>query len=233
MSVNRREPEPARAGVEIMEYYLQTTRYILEGASVTLRLFALTLIFSLPLGFVGAMAKTARQPWLKVLMGLYTSVVRGTPLLLQLFFVYYGLPLFFPTLRFQRFTAAALTFIVNYAAYFVEIFRGGIQSIDRGQYEAARVLGMTYRQTMVRIVLPQTIKRVLPPVANEAITLVKDTALVVVLGIGEILRNSKEVVSRDFTISPFVIAGIIYLILNYGLVWIFNKLEQRYAVYEG
>jgi polar amino acid transport system permease protein len=179
------------------------------------------------------MAKTARQPWLKVLMGLYTSVVRGTPLLLQLFFVYYGLPLFFPTLRFQRFTAAALTFIVNYAAYFVEIFRGGIQSIDRGQYEAARVLGMTYRQTMVRIVLPQTIKRVLPPVANEAITLVKDTALVVVLGIGEILRNSKEVVSRDFTISPFVIAGIIYLILNYGLVWIFNKLEQRYAVYEG
>ena len=165
-------------------------------------------------------------------LGLYTSVVRGTPLLLQLFFVYYGLPLMIPALRFERFTAAALTFIINYAAYFVEIFRGGIQSIDRGQYEAARVLGMTYRQTMVRIVLPQTLKRVLPPVANEAITLVKDTALVVVLGIGEILRNSKEVVSRDFTISPFVIAGVIYLVLNYGLVWLFGRMEQRYRVYE-
>ncbi len=216
-----------------MEYYLQTTHYIMEGASVTLRLFALTLIFSLPLGFIGAMGKTSRRRWLRLPLGFYTSVVRGTPLLLQLFFVYYGLPLMIPALRFERFSAAVFTFIINYAAYFVEIFRAGIQSIDRGQYEAAKVLGMNYRQTMVRIVLPQTVKRVLPPVANEAITLVKDTALVVVLGIGEILRNSKEIVSRDFTISPFVIAGIIYLIFNYGVVWIFARLEQKYAVYEG
>lgn len=216
-----------------MEYFLNTTTYILQGAGVTLRLFVLTLVFSLPLGFLGAMAKTSRRRALTVPMSFYTSVVRGTPLLLQLFFVYYGLPLMIPALRFERFTAAVITFIINYAAYFVEIFRAGIQSIDRGQYEAATVLGMNYRQTMTRIVLPQTIKRVLPPVSNEAITLVKDTALVVVLGIGEILRNSKEVVSRDFTISPFVIAGVIYLILNYGLVWAFTKLEQRYAVYEG
>jgi polar amino acid transport system permease protein len=216
-----------------MDYALQTTQYILEGAGVTLRLFAFTLLFSMPLGFLGAMAKTSRRRTLRLPMGLYTSVVRGTPLLLQLFFVYYGLPLLIPALRFQRFHAAVFTFIINYAAYFVEIFRAGIQSIDRGQYEAATVLGMNYRQTMIRIVLPQTVKRVLPPIANEAITLVKDTALVVVLGIGEILRNSKEIVSRDFTISPFVIAGAIYLILNYGLVWVFNKLEQRYAVYEG
>jgi polar amino acid transport system permease protein len=178
------------------------------------------------------MGKTSGNPLLKAPLGLYTSVVRGTPLLLQLFFVYYGLPLLLPALRFERFTAAVFTFIINYAAYFVEIFRAGIQSIDRGQYEAAKVLGMTYRQTMLRIVLPQTIKRVLPPVANEAITLVKDTALVVVLGIGEILRNSKEIVSRDFTVSPFVIAAVIYLILNYGLVWFFNRLERRYSVYE-
>jgi polar amino acid transport system permease protein len=216
-----------------MDYALQTTQYILEGAGVTLRLFAFTLLFSLPLGVLGAMAKTSRRRTLRLPMGLYTSVVRGTPLLLQLFFVYYGLPLLIPALRFQRFHAAVFTFIINYAAYFVEIFRAGIQSIDRGQYEAATVLGMNYRQTMIRIVLPQTVKRVLPPIANEAITLVKDTALVVVLGIGEILRNSKEIVSRDFTISPFVIAGAIYLILNYGLVWVFNKLEQRYAVNEG
>lgn len=215
-----------------MEYFFQTTGYILEGAGVTLRLFVFTLLFSLPLGFVGAMGKTSGNPLLKAPLGLYTSVVRGTPLLLQLFFVYYGLPLLVPALRFERFTAAVFTFIINYAAYFVEIFRAGIQSIDRGQYEAAKVLGMTYRQTMLRIVLPQTIKRVLPPVANEAITLVKDTALVVVLGIGEILRNSKEIVSRDFTVSPFVIAAVIYLILNYGLVWFFNRLERRYSVYE-
>jgi len=215
-----------------MEYFLQTTAYVLEGAGVTLRLFAFTLVCSLPLGFVGAMGKTSGNRALTIPLGLYTSVVRGTPLLLQLFFVYYGLPLLIPALRFERFTAAVITFIINYAAYFVEIFRGGIQSIDRGQYEAARVIGMNYRQTMARIVLPQTVKRVLPPVANEAITLVKDTALVVVLGIGEILRNSKEVVSRDFTISPFVVAGLIYLVLNYGLVWAFNRLEKRYAVYE-
>lgn len=215
-----------------MDYILQTTGYILQGAGVTLRLFAFTLVFSLPLGFLGAVGKTSRSSLLTLPLSLYTSVVRGTPLLLQLFFVYYGLPLLIPALRFDRFTAAVLTFIINYAAYFVEIFRAGIQSIDRGQYEAAKVLGMNYRQTMVRIVLPQTVKRVLPPVANEAITLVKDTALVVVLGIGELLRNSKEVVSRDFTISPFVIAGVIYLILNYGLVWVFGRLEKRYAVYE-
>jgi len=215
-----------------MEYVLQTTSYILQGAGVTLRLFFFTLLFSLPLGFLGAMGKTSGNPLLKAPLGLYTSVVRGTPLLLQLFFVYYGLPLMIPALRFERFSAAVFTFIINYAAYFVEIFRAGIQSIDRGQYEAAKVIGMTYRQTMIRIVLPQTVKRVLPPVANEAITLVKDTALVVVLGIGEILRNSKEIVSRDFTVSPFVVAGLIYLFLNYGLVWLFNRLERRYAVYE-
>lgn len=215
-----------------MDYFVETTRYILQGCTVTLKLFSLTLLFSLPLGFLCAMGKTLKRPALTIPLGFYTTVVRGTPLLLQLFFVYYGLPLLVPALRFERFTAAVLTFVVNYGAYFTEIFRGGIQSIDRGQYEAARVIGMNYSQTMRRIVLPQTIKRVLPPVSNEAITLVKDTALVVVLGIGEILRNSKEIVSRDFTISPFIIAGLIYLTLNYGLVLVFQKLEKRYAVYE-
>lgn len=165
-------------------------------------------------------------------MEFYTSVVRGTPLLLQIFFVYYGLPILIPGLRFERFTAASLTFILNYAAYFTEIFRGGIQSIEKGQYEAAKVLGMNYRQTMTRIILPQTIKRVLPPISNEAITLVKDTALIVVLGIGDVLRNSKEIVARDFTIIPFIIAAGIYLILNYMMVLLFKKLEKRYAVYE-
>ena len=215
-----------------MNYLIQTTWYILQGCTITLKLFILTLAFSLPLGFVCAMGKTSHRKIFTLPLELYTSLIRGTPLLLQLFFVYYGLPIVIPGLRLERFTAAVLTFIFNYGAYFTEIFRGGIQSIDRGQHEAARVLGMSYRQTMFRIVLPQTVKRVLPPVANEAITLVKDTALVVVLGIGEILRNSKEIVSRDFTISPFVVAGLIYLIFNYGLVLVFKRLEKKYAVYE-
>jgi polar amino acid transport system permease protein len=215
-----------------MDYIIKSGIYILTGGGITIQLFAYTLLFSLPLGFVCAMGKTSRIALLRSLLDMYTSVVRGTPLLLQLFFVYYGLPIMIPGLRLERFTAAVLTFIVNYGAYFTEIFRAGIQSIDRGQYEAARVIGMNYTQTMRRIVLPQTIKRVLPPVSNEAITLVKDTALVVVLGIGEILRNSKEIVSRDFTIIPFVIAGIIYLILNYGIVLLFRHMEKRYSVYE-
>ncbi|MDC7239599.1 MAG: amino acid ABC transporter permease [Spirochaetales bacterium] len=215
-----------------MSYLIKSAQYILEGGAVTLKLFFITLAFSLPLGFVCAMAKTSRIRAVRIVMELYTSIVRGTPLLLQIFFVYYGLPILLPGLRLERFSTAALTFVLNYGAYFTEIFRGGIQSIDRGQYEASRVLGMSYVQTMTRIVLPQTIKRVLPPVANEAITLVKDTALVVVLGIGDILRNSKEIVSRDFTIVPFVIAAGVYLLMNYGVVLFFKKLEQRYSVYE-
>ncbi len=215
-----------------MDYFLQSAGYILKGCTITLKLFFLTIIFSLPLGFAGAMAKTSKVKILIYLMEAYTSIVRGTPLLLQIFFVYYGLPIIFPGFRLQRFNAALLTFILNYGAYFVEIFRGGIQSIDKGQYEASKVLGMSYFQTMRRIILPQTIKRVLPPIANEAITLVKDTALVVVLGIGEILRNSKEIVSRDFTISPFIIAALLYLVLNYGVVLFFKSLEKRYSVYD-
>jgi polar amino acid transport system permease protein len=215
-----------------MTYLIDSAWYILQGCTTTLKLFALTLAFSMPLGFICAMGKTSSLAPLRMLMGFYTSVVRGTPLLLQIFFVYYGLPIFIPGLRLERFSAALLTFIINYGAYFTEIFRGGIQSIDKGQYEAAQVLGMNYRKTMGKIILPQTLKRVLPPVANEAITLVKDTALVVVLGIGEVLRNSKEIVARDFTISPFIIAAVIYLILNYGVVLIFRKLENKYSVYE-
>lgn len=215
-----------------MEYLLQSTKYILQGGSVTLKLLFITLSLSLPLGFICAIGKNSRFRIIRILMEAYTSIVRGTPLLLQIFFVYYGLPLIVPGLRFQRFDAAALTFVLNYGAYFTEIFRGGIQSIEKGQYEAARVLGMNYYQTMVRIILPQTLKRVLPPVANEAITLVKDTALITVLGIGDILRNSKEIVARDFTIVPFIIAALIYLAMNYLMVLLFKKLEKRYSVYE-
>lgn len=215
-----------------MDYILKSTQYILLGSGVTLKLMLITITLSIPLGFICAIGKNSRFIAIRILMETYTSIVRGTPLLLQLFFIYYGVPLIFPGLRFERFNAAAITFVINYGSYFTEIFRGGIQSIEKGQYEASRVLGMNYSQTMIRIILPQTIKRVLPPVANEAITLVKDTALVTVLGIGDILRNSKEIVSRDFTIVPFIIAALLYLVMNYIMVLIFKALEKRYSVYE-
>ncbi len=214
-----------------MQYLFESTQYILGGCTVTLKLFFITLLVSMPLGFLCAMGKLRVGGRCGRDGVLHFGCTRDATAAADLF-VYYGLPILFPELRMERFNAAAFTFVLNYGAYFTEIFRGGIQSIDRGQYEASQVLGMSYLQTMRRIVLPQTLKRVLPPVSNEAITLVKDTALVVVLGIGDILRNSKEIVARDFTISPFVIAALIYLLMNYLVVLFFKRLEKRHSVYE-
>jgi len=127
-------------------------------------------------------------------------------------------------------TAASITFIINYSAYLCEIFRGSIQGIDRGQYEAAKVLGMGYRQTMMRIILPQALRTALPPLSNEAIALIKDTSLVSVIGTAEILRNSRELVTRDFSITPFFICGIFYLILSTFILLVFKNLEKRMAI---
>lgn len=209
-----------------MGYLAQITVYILKGLTVTFGLCIVTALFSVPLGLVCALGKVSKSKLLKSILGVYTWIFRGTPLLLQLFFVYYALPIIFG-FRLPRFTAAAITFILNYAAYMTEIFRAGIQSIDNGQYEAAKALGMNYRHTMGRIVIPQMFKRVLPPTCNEAITLVKDTALVQVIGLQELLRNSKEILTRDFTISPFIIAGIIYLLITSLIVLGFRKLEKK------
>jgi len=211
-------------------YILDITLFILKGSIITFKLYILTAIFSVILGVFGAIGKVAGFKLLKKLLKIYTWVFRGTPLLLQLFFAYYGLPVLGITL--QPFTAAALTFILNYAAYLIEIFRAGIESIDEGQYEAAKVLGMNYRQTMFRIILPQTIKRVLPPTSNEAINLVKDSALVAAIGLGDLLRAAKVIVTRDFSIVPFIIATIFYLIFSSVIVTIFSKLEEKYSVYE-
>lgn len=163
-------------------------------------------------------------------VGVYIWLLRGTPLLLQLFFVYYGLPSFGIIL--DRVPAACIAFVLNYAAYFAEIFRAGIQSIDKGQYESAKVLGFNYWQTMTRIILPQMVKRVLPPVSNETITLVKDTALVYAIGVGELLRATKTAVSRDAVTTPFLVAGVFYLVMTLVLTKLFDYLEARYDVYE-
>jgi polar amino acid transport system permease protein len=213
-----------------VDYITNITGFILKGSIITLQLYAVTILFSIPIGVICALGKISRFKWLNKFLEIYTWVFRGTPLLLQLFFTYYGLPVF--GIKFGRFQAAAITFIFNYGAYFTEIFRGGIESIDKGQYEAAKALGMNYRQTMSRIILPQAVKRVLPPTSNEAITLIKDTALVAAIGMGDILRAAKEVLTRDFQITSFIIAGIIYLLLTSVVVMVFKKLEQRYSIYE-
>lgn len=213
-----------------MENILEMSKFILEGSKNTLLLYAITMIFSIPIGVVAALGKLSRFKILQGLIGLYTWLLRGTPLMLQLFFAYYGLGVW--GLKLSAFQAASLTFILNYGAYFTEIFRGGIQSIDQGQYEASYCLGMSYSQTMKYIVIPQAIKRVLPPLSNEAITLVKDTALVAAIAMADVTRNAKQIVAREFTITPFILAALFYLLFTTLVVMIFRKLEDRYAFYQ-
>jgi polar amino acid transport system permease protein len=216
-----------------MEYILQILGPMLDGTMVTLQMFFITIILSLPLGLMLALGRISRFKALKSGIGVYIWLFRGTPLMLQLLFVYYGLP-FIPGIgvSLSDAQAAVLAFVLNYAAYFAEIFRAGIQSIDRGQYEGARALGMTYSQLMRRIVLPQVIKRVLPPVSNETITLVKDTSLIYVLAMNDLLRTTRALVQRDFNTMPFIVAGVFYLVMTLVLTWGFQKLEQRYAAYD-
>lgn len=202
-----------------------------EGAVVSLQIFVLTLIFALPLGLPVALGRMSKSAWISNPIKWYITVVRGTPLLLQLIFVYFA-PGYLPEpykINLDRFVAAVIAFVLNYTAYFAEIFRGGIMSIPKGQYEAAEVLGFTKRQTFFRIVLPQVIKKILPPISNEIITLVKDTALVQILGVSELLRMAKNESNRLFSTVPLFAAGIIYLGLTYNiekmLHWVEKKLE--------
>ena len=216
-----------------MDYILGILPSLLAGTVVTLQMFLATIVLALPLGLLLALARISRFRVLRSTVGVYIWLFRGTPLMLQLLFIYFGLP-FLPYIgvRLPDFPAALLAFVLNYAAYFAEIFRAGIQSIDRGQYEGARVLGMTYMQTMRRIVLPQVIKRVLPPVSNETITLVKDTSLIYVLAMTDLLRTTRALVQRDFNTAPFIVAAVFYLLMTLALTWMFQKLEQKYAVYD-
>lgn len=202
-----------------------------DGAGLTLQIFAMTLIFTIPLGMLVALARLSKWRPLSFIVEVYIWLMRGTPLMLQLLFIYYALPII-ADIRLPDFSAALIAFVLNYAAYFAEIFRGGIQSIERGQYEAAKTLGMTYVQTMRRIILPQVIKRVLPPISNETITLVKDTSLVYVLAMNDLLRVARTIVQREFDMTPFLVAAIFYLVMTLVLTKIFKKLEKHYAVYD-
>ena len=193
-----------------MNYVLEVLPSLLDGAKMTLQIFCWTLIGSLPLGLIVGLALISRFRLLKAILRFYVWLMRGTPLLLQLIFVFYGLPLVGLTLG--RFDAALFAFILNYTAYFAEIFRGGLQSIDKGQYESAKVLRLTYWQTIRKIVTPQVVKIVLPSIGNEVINLVKDSSLVYVIGIGDLLRAGNVATSRDVTLVPLVMVGVVYQI---------------------
>ncbi|MDR0213568.1 MAG: amino acid ABC transporter permease [Comamonas sp.] len=216
-----------------MDYVISLLGPMTNGALVTLKLFFITLVLSIPLGLALALMRLSRIRALSTAVGGYIWLMRGTPLMLQLLFVYFALP-FVPYIgmRLPDFPAAVVAFALNYAAYFAEIFRAGIQSVDRGQYEGAKVLGMSYGQTMRRIVLPQMWARILPPVSNETITLVKDTSLIYVLALNDLLRVARGVVQRDFTFTPFIVAAAFYLIMTLVLTWGFQYLEKRYAKYD-
>ncbi|HNL42508.1 MAG TPA: amino acid ABC transporter permease [Ottowia sp.] len=215
-----------------MDYLLRILPPLLDGAGVTLGLFFITLALSLPLGLALALARLSRFAALRHAVSGFIWLMRGTPLMLQLLFVYYALP-FVPVIgvRLPDYPAAVVAFTLNYAAYFAEILRAGIQSIDRGQYEGAKALGMSYAQTMRRIVMPQVWRGSLPPLANETITLVKDTSLIYVLALNDLLRAARGIVQRDFSITPFVVAAAFYLLMTLVLTWIFQRLERRHATH--
>jgi len=213
-----------------MEHYLEMFMAILEGSKVTLELFFVTLALSLPVGLLAALARLSSFKPLSLFMEFYIWLMRGTPLMLQLLFVYFALPMV--GIKLSDIAAALLAFTLNYGAYFAEIFRAGIQSVDRGQYEAAKTLGLTYTQTMRRIILPQMFSRVLPPLSNETINLVKDTSLIYILAMNDLLRVARTIVQREFDMMPFFIAAAFYLVMTFGLTWIFNKLEAHYGKFD-
>jgi polar amino acid transport system permease protein len=203
---------------------------VMDGLLVTLQIFGLTLILSIPLGVIIALGRLSKLKVLNVITGAYILIMRGTPLLLQIVFIFFGLPLIGVTL--DRLPAALFAFTLNYGAYFAEIFRAGIRSIDIGQYEGAGVLGLSPRDTFFRIIFPQALKRVLPPVGNEVVTLIKDTALVYILGLDELLKIGKIATNRDATLLPLVIIAIVYLALTYVLSEIMTRFEKKYDYYK-
>lgn len=214
-----------------IDYLSSILKPMLEGAQMTILLFLIAIVLSIPLGFLLTLAVRSSFKPLSWLAQTYIYLMRGTPLLLQLLFICFGLPLL-PVigeyLILDRFVAACLGFILNYAAYFAEIFRGGLLGIDKGQYEAAQVLGFNKWQTMTRIILPQMFRIALPAVANESVTLVKDTALLYAVAVPELLHFAQTAVNRDFTVVPFFLAGIIYLLITLVLTVFFKWLEKRF-----
>ena len=225
---------------DILNYTATLMPQVIVGLKSTLEIFTLTLALSIPLGIIVALGRLSKIKIINKIRGVpriiinkitsfYVLIMRGTPLLLQIVFIFFGLPNL--NIVIDRFPAAIIAFTLNYGAYFGEIFRAGISSVDVGQNEAAQVLGLSKTDTFFRIILPQAFKTVLPPVANEIVTLVKDTALVYVIGLDELLRVGKIACNRDSSLLPLLIIGLVYLILIGIFTKLLDKLEKKYQYY--
>ena len=213
------------------EALLQLLRTLQSGMANTLFIFAATLVFSIPLGMVLALLRMNRHRVVSMPVALYILVMRGTPLMLQIFAIYFAIPML-TGMNLDRMAATVVAFSLNYAAYFAEIFRGGMMSIPVGQHEASKVLGLTKAQTFFHVVLPQVVKRVLLPVSNEVITLVKDTSLANVIAVGELFRAAKNESSRTASIEPLFAAGLFYLLMNGVVTLFFSAVNRRMAYYK-
>lgn len=213
-----------------MNYIETILPSLISGAGMTLKVFFWTIVGAIPLGVLAGLGLKSNIAPLRWVLNGYIWLMRGTPLLLQLIFVFYGLPII--GIVFQRYDAALFAFILNYAAYFAEIFRGGIQGIPQGQYEAAKVLHLSPLQTQRKIILPQMFKSVVPPIGNEVINLIKDSSLVYVIGLGDLLRAGNIAAARDVTLAPFIMVGIIYLLLTAVTTLALRALEKHYSYYK-
>jgi polar amino acid transport system permease protein len=203
---------------------------MLEGTFTSLRIFFLTLLFSLPLGLLVAKGRMSRHRIISSLVNGYIMIMRGTPLILQLIFVYFA-PYYIFGSSTDRFTAVIIAYAINYAAYFAEIYRGGIQSIPQGQLEASSVLGFTKIHTFTHIVMPQVVKRIMPAMGNEVITLVKDTALAQTIGVAELFRVAQNAAAREFSTMPIFIAGVFYFVMNAIVSKSFDLIERKLDYY--
>lgn len=253
--------------MSFFEWLIEIINLMLEGFKLTIDLFIVTLIFSIPLGLVLCFSRNVNSKSLtfsqitksicskfskktnekiknsfiiksffldliSIIISGFITLMRGTPLMLQIFFVYFGLP-YIPGigehLTLSRFAAGAVAFALNYAAYYAEIFRGGLLAVDNGQYEASKVLGLTPLQTKIKIVMPQMFRIALPSVSNETIILLKDTALVTAIGLTDLLKVTKDIVNRTTDIRAFAVAAVFYLVVSYLLTQIFNVLEKKFS----
>ena len=212
--------------------FLPVTLQLLAGFGESLKIFLLTLLFALPLGLVICFGSMSRFSPLRKLIRCFVWIIRGTPLMLQLIIIFYGPGLMFDLPAMPRFTANIVAFTINYACYFSEIYRGGIESIPRGQYEAGQVLGMTKQQIFFRVVLLQVVKRVMAPMSNEIITLVKDTSLARIIGIYEIIWAGESFIKKGL-IWPLFYTGAFYLVFSGLLTILFGKLEEKLNYFRG
>jgi len=204
-----------------------------EGMIVSVEIFLLTLLFSLPLGLIVSFGRMSKNFIVSSLIKVYIAVMRGTPLMLQLIVVYFA-PYYVFGIKISqsyRFVATIIAFSINYAAYFAEIYRAGIESMPVGQYEAAKVLGFNKAQTFFKIILPQVIKRILPPVTNETITLVKDTSLAFVIAVTEMFTIAKQISAKEANVMPLMVAGLFYFVFNYVVALIMERIEKKLSYY--